>query len=371
MIGTDPNYRVQRSCMSNYSPLATAETQCLISIKDFSAIINDPEYFKTAFFLAAGEEISSGTFSIKLHSDQLYIESPSYIIGPLLDGLEKIRLIFVKTLEKKLSGIIIYPVNMCGNVYFKKDFKTKIDLIDLMDNRQPQIPISTHLKYLRAGLPLFAKAIGLTFTEFDSIVTCVTDVGDRTQNVKSLHFEWGAGTNYFYPITPIEIADRSARETLQGFHKLYQEQFLCDYTLKARDGEITLHSIVLHQFGGEYFQNLLSSGMKEFSEKQVQLDYSLDVLKKFIDFLYLGKEVLEPELFFKTDDGLDVFELLRLAHYCQNESLVNCCTNLISLSIGEESKQGIKELADLYQNAHLQKLYEYYSPPADPAAIKA
>lgn len=355
--------------MSQYPSLATSETQNLISIKDFSAIINDPIHFTTAFFLTASEKISSKDYlGIELHDDKLTVHAPSFITDPLVDGLEEIRKILAESLEKKLSNVLIHPINEYDNITFKNDLTVPISFVD---QSWPLIPIDIYSKYLRLVLPFFAESIGLTFTEFNSDVTYATDLGDSTQNVKSLRFEWVSSTNYFYPIKPVEIADRSAKELLQGFHKLYQRQFLCDYTLKARNGEIALHSIVLHQFGGEYFQNLLNSEMKESSEKQVQLDYSLDVLKKFIDFLYLGKEALEPEVFFKTDDGLDVTELLRFAHYCQNEVLVNCCTNLISLSFGQDSKQMIKALADLYQNAHLQQLYEYYSPSTDPNAIKA
>ena len=56
--------------MSQYPSLATSETQNLISIKDFSAIINDPIHFTTAFFLTASEKISSKDYiGIELHDD--------------------------------------------------------------------------------------------------------------------------------------------------------------------------------------------------------------------------------------------------------------------------------------------------------------
>ena len=352
--------------------IPTAETKHLLSIKDFFAIIKNPNYFQTAFFLAVGEEISSNKFSIKLDGDQLHIRTVNALLSNFQGGLEEIRQILADALFiEKAGSVTIHPIQISREIHFKRDVSGTIDLKNWLSDCESKISDTDYSEYVQPFLPLFSEFLGLTFTKFNTVVTFDANGYDRTEKVKSLRFKWDPTTNYIYPIAAIKIVDRSASEMLQGFHKMYQEQMLCDYTIKAQDGEIALHSIVLYQLGGEYFQNLLNSGMKESSEKQVQLDYSLDVLKIFTDFLYLGKEVLEPKMFFKTHDGSHVFELLRLAHYCQNETLVNCCTNLISLSIGQENKQVIKELAELYQNAHLQRLYEYYSLPADLAAIKA
>lgn len=188
--------------------------------------------------------------------------------------------------------------------------------------------------------PLIAKSIGVAWKKN----ACQKDTFDLVWN------------NFFYPIPPKAV--KCTRPEDKEYYGLYKEQILCDFTIKTKQDSIGIHSTQLYLYGEEFFKKITTTKFKESIEKNLDLsEYPLPVVKAFIDFIYLGKEHLEPEAFFKSD--VDLLELLNLAHTYHIEPLINICTNLLSLSASSLLAEDVKELAAIYHNEHLEQLASY------------
>lgn len=370
----DPHYysQLSRSQPSNKNILFPLEQlKYLLSVKDYDAVIKNPELFKKAFFLTAGQRDPDPFLSIREKDDQLHVELSCGLFTVLPKIIELIRQFIEKTLEEKKSKATIYLLKDSPKIYFTE----KLDSEIILENVSEKFSKHFYFNSVEPSLSDFAKSIGLTYSESicKQEIRHFADVMHReTVTGKAICFEFSEEAGFIYPIPPVKITDTSANELQKGLYDLYQEQQMCDYTLIAQGtGEIALHSNVLLVRGGKYFKDLMTNGMKESFEKQTRLDCSLGTLKIFIDFLYLGSCVFEPESFFKGDNGSHVFELLALADYCQNETLINCCTNLISLLVDQKDCETIKNLAELYNNDHLRRLHEHYLLLLDPNPIRA
>jgi hypothetical protein len=78
---------------------------------------------------------------------------------------------------------------------------------------------------------------------------------------------------------------------------------------------IPVNSNILYYNGGEYFTNLLSNKLEKVNE--VNLDYSVDAVEAFVEFIYTGKISTDP----------DYEELYYLSRYLNNESLYHYVLN--------------------------------------------
>lgn len=162
-----------------------------------------------------------------------------------------------------------------------------------------------------------------------------------------------------YPIPPLSIIPRTFKEQSQEFYDLFLQQIFCDATLVFFDGELKVHALILcASTNGEMLKKALTGPFQESSTKTLDLfEFSMTTGSAFIDFIYLGPDAITPETL--KDKNVDVYELLKIAHFYQVLPLINCCTNVISLIASKEDAESIGVLADLYENAHLQNLTKY------------
>lgn len=183
-------------------------------------------------------------------------------------------------------------------------------------------------------------------------------LGIQSQEVRSLKIEWDPDKHLIYPIEPKAILPR---DNLQNtMYSAYKNQIMCDYSLVTDDGIVKIHSVILFTYGGEVIQKILTVNMKESLEKTICFNsFSLNTVKAFVDYIYLGEKAFKPESFLEKD--INLCELFEMAHIYQIQPLIDCCTNLFSLFSSLDDINQIESLADHYENAHLKALYEHLS----------
>ncbi|MFZ0565934.1 MAG: BTB/POZ domain-containing protein [Chlamydiales bacterium] len=160
-----------------------------------------------------------------------------------------------------------------------------------------------------------------------------------------------------YPIEPKKIPQRDANGHLKAMYSRYQDQTLCDVSIFTKEGILKVHSAPLCEYGGKMVKEMILQ--QEPTEKEIRFDeFSLKCVKAFIDFVYLGEKGLEPKSVRERD--VDVYELLKMAYTYQVQPLIDCCTNLISLSASVNDLEKVKSYADSYKNGHLLELSEFF-----------
>lgn len=326
-----------------------------VSRRDFGKIIESPELFWLAFCKAfsqiKGE--NNNALSTSLQGKILTISGKEHIVQKFV---EEIRKLFVKGHTEK-SGFVVLPIKIC-DYYFVREKIDTIDLTDWLSDRNVKLCENWFNSYVRPTMQSFCESIGAVCSDVVVSQKIVDDEDDGVQNkdVTAFKIDWVSEDHFVYPIIAKTISQRD--DLQKSMYSMYESQTLCDLSLIAKDGVVKVHSIPLFTYGGEMMQKMLTCNMKEFVEKTIHFgEFSLNSVKAFVDFIYLGEKGLEPESFLKKD--VDLCELFQMAHTYQVKSLIDCCTNWFSLFSSTKDIEKIKYLADFYENEHLKNLYEY------------
>jgi hypothetical protein len=327
------------------------------SRKDFIKIIESPDLFWMAFCnaLSQTESEDSEYFSTFVQGKTLTVAGEEYIISDVQKFLEEIRKLFVKAHTPKNSFFIL-PIKITSD-YFVREKTDTVDLTDWLSDRVVKLYESWFISFIQPSMPILCKSIGATCSNIHISQKIIT--GDpfniENKNVKAFKIDWINGEHFTYPIEPKRL---SPRDDLQkSIYSMYEKHILCDLSIVAKDGIVKVHSIPLFTYGGDMIQKMLTCNMKESLEKVVSFkEFSLNSVKAFVDFMYLGENGLKPESVSKND--VDLYELFQMANTYQVQELIDCCTNLLSLFSSTEDVEKIKHLAEFYENEHLKELYE-------------
>lgn len=104
-----------------------------------------------------------------------------------------------------------------------------------------------------------------------------------------------------------------------------------------------------------------SSKMNKYTT-QGQMFYRKHIIEAFLKLIYLGgKEFSEKMILSNNLDINKLYNLFTFAHMYEVKTLIDCCTNLISLQATKEDMGEIKKLASFSNNEHLKELYDYFS----------
>jgi len=269
--------------------------------------------------------------------------------------VEAIRDVFMKNV-KKHTDFTIVPIQPGTHYFLMKN----AEVIDLRDQKAKNSTISEFWfrDYVRPTMPSLADSLGATCSNEVLPIKYISErTGNQQKDIEVFKIDW---SNSYYHVYPIPAKEMPSREDFHGLmYSMYKNQTLCDLSIvaKEKDKEVVLkvHSLPFYNYGGEMIQSLLTNGMKEGIEKKVHFeDLSINTLKAFIDFIYLGEDGLKPDNV--QQSGVNLFELLQMAHTYQVPALVDCCTNLIALFASIEDLEIIKGFAKLYNNDHLRQL---------------
>lgn len=336
------------------------------SRRDFSEIIESSELFWLAFCKAfsqiSGED--SDAFSTSLQGKKLTISGKEHIIPDVQKCVEQIRQIFVKGMLER-TGFTILPVKVCDKIFIRESSEI-IDLTDWLSDRNFHLYKTWFGSFVKPTMQSFCESIGATCSDVvvSQKIVDDEDFGVQSKSIKAFKVDWVSGDHFVYPIEAKVIPSRDNLK--KSMHSMYENQILCDLSLVAKDGTVNVHSIPLFTYGGEMIQKMLTCNMKESLEKVVHFnEFSLNSVKAFVDFIYLGEDGLEPESVLKRN--VNLCELFQMAHTYQVQTLIDCCTNLFSLFSSTKDIEKIKYLAELYENEHLKKLHEYLLLKLDPS----
>ncbi len=225
-------------------------------------------------------------------------------------------------------------------------------------NDQTAIIMSWYNTYIRPALPSLAASCGATHVAGTQQQQVQLNKHGSTQietiEAQTISIHWNKDCHLMYTMAPKQILPSPQMD--QGLYQLQQKGKLCDFSLKNKEESIPVHSAVLFMRGGPVLQTLLESNMKETKEGAINFpEYSKATLQALIDFLYL-----DGPAFLKTYQEkvhtIDLTELFVFANTYQISSLIDCCTNLLSLYAQPEQVEALEPLAQLYKNKYLQDL---------------
>ena len=334
----------QASHVMNHSEkIDISHLQDPLAREEYEKIIQDPQLLSLTF--------CNSYSKMKVQFDDFSYFFPLKNCLPYHDKVknyvEKIRnLLVTKSVEKKdftICSLDETPTHVFYQIESDPFVFNSEMIFAEIDNR-------LFISIIEPSVPHFFNLLGLGCRNDEVILK-----GFRGPSLgTSFKVQWKEG--HFPPrITPKPIPRRDFQKDL---YSMYIDESLCDLTLVTKDGTIKIHSVPLFLCGGEAIQKMLTSNMKESLTKIVSFDqYSIATVKAFVDFIYLGESALAPKVFFNK--GVDVYELLDMAHTYQIKPLIDCCTNLLNVSANTSDAENIKNLADRYDNEHLKELYKF------------
>lgn len=355
----------------NFKDISSLESAFLK--RDYEKIIKSPALFWLAFCKAFGgiESVDSKNFSISIRGKALTISGNENIITNIKKFIEEIRNLFLKGHNEKRSFVVLF-IKISDDYFITEQKNDVIDLTDRFISKQAKLYGIWFEDFVQPVLENFFQSMGAIY--FHGVVSqkimadveCTVD----TIDAKAFKIDWTGEKYFVYPIEAKTIPPKM--DLLESMYSIYEEQRFCDLSLVAGDGVLKAHSILLSVCGSEVIQKMLTHEMKESSEMTILFnEFSLKSLKAFVDFVYLGEKGLQPKSVLEKD--VDLYELFEMAHTYQFHTLIDCCTNLLSLFSSVKDKDKIYSLAKLYDNEHLRKLYEYLlfkSKPNQPEFIK-
>lgn len=157
---------------------------------------------------------------------------------------------------------------------------------------------------------------------------------------------------------------------------LWKKPSLCDLSVKStlNKGEISVPSLTLALYGGEFFHKMLTSGMKEAKEKSLSLSYPIKVIEALMTFIHEGPDGVTLASLNGEEKISSLFELFKMGHTYQVPALPEHCINLLieyasTETLSEAEVHVIQELADLYEHPSLKQLHQHLSsqnPPHTP-----
>lgn len=329
--------------------------------KDYSSIINSSDLFLNLFYKAASDlshVADSTTFSIIRKDRKITITAKEHNRKDFEKGVEQIRTLFLQNYGDNKPSTIV-AIDCVGEKFLRAPSAELIDVTKSLGDKSGSIMGHIYERYILPSMPSVAKSLGAVYSDTVVNQQYKTIGGSQTKEVEGFQVNFLASEHFIYPIAPVKIPERES--TQKAMYELYKqkEQPLCNLTLRARDNEeIKMHALPLYLYGGKVLQNTLTSGLKESVTQTIHMpEFTIDVIKQFVEFIYLGPSALTPELFFQKE--VDVWELLRMAHLYQTSTLIDCCTNLITLICQVEQAEELKAIAETYENPHLLELYKH------------
>jgi|GEM_PF-5934991 len=167
------------------------------------------------------------------------------------------------------------------------------------------------------------------------------------------------GISQFAVIPKPDSSETPRHLTNQLLHTDTKNHFLCDTTLKFREGTLSVHACILAHYGGNGIRAMLTNSMQESLKKEIFFPkFSVTTGSAFVDFIYLGLEGLtETSL---QEAQVNLCELLDMACMYEMKPLIQFCAYLIGQNASPEDKIWVEQLAELYGNEDLLRLHEHW-----------
>lgn len=319
--------------------------------KDFERLIKDSNLFWLSFCKTfSSYQKSDGRTDFQVLRENEHIECSGTKIA--IDTIKKIMEQFRKILT---AGIRDRTNIRLLQTSFSFRPSSYIFTLDNLGSNRDITPIRFEIpddwyNLIEPVLPYFIENCGAAYKN------------DPTENSTDSVIQINWKDRLIYPISSLPIP--LPKPIGHALYPLYQNQEYCDFTISYEDGMvIKSHFALLYAYGGSVLQKLLTSHFKEGREKAIAFEtHRKEIIEAFLEFIYLGGKEFSEKMILSNDlDITKLYNLFTFAHMYEVETLINCCTNLISLKATKEDLREIKELASLYNNEHLKELCNYFS----------
>lgn len=335
----------------------STETADIFARGDYQKIINSSTHFWNAFCCESAKQKfeDAAVFSISLKAKRINISGDDRIVKDIQKCVEKIRELFVNGYAAQKS-FLICPLVIDDFVYFKGDAKAQaVDLKNYLTD-PTRIKKLWFTEYIFPSLEGLSHSLRANFSIHKRYKEIYGPGWIQSGKFSALKIDWIAREHFVYSIPPISIPPRA--DTQKALYLMYKDRpDLCDLSLEACDGVVKIHSAALYIYGGEVMQAMFKPDALR-DKKVCFKEFSLTTVMAFVDFIYLGQAGLMPEAI--QQSGVSLTELLKLAYsYQLNNTLIDCCINLLNLLSLPKDAQKINHLAQQYENEHLKKLGEH------------
>lgn len=327
----------------------------LILRRDFETVIKDKELFWLLYCKAISQKGKIEYLHLKMNVHQKNIEiiGNSIVIHAFRKAIDELQTLFEKNYVNKSFTLQVIHFDQWNNTYIndtdQSDILANSSKIRLIHDEYPFI--------FQPVFPYFCQLINANCTVSEKRIFASENSEELEERISTLFTVTWNKEHFIYPIQPVALSDGQELKILM--YSLYKNKNGCDFSIIGKNGKIELHKVLLLCKGGEAIQALLNSEINKEGANQINLNaYSLTTLEYFVDFLYLGEEVLKPNNI--ADKELVITELLDLGKCFLLDDLVNCCTNLLTLTAEEKHKKIILDLAILYENDHLRALADHF-----------
>lgn len=321
--------------------------QCL-SQKDFDTVLRDPDLFWLSFcksFFHHQNKNYDVNFSVTIENEEIRYAGHNGAMEELKKTIEKIRQCLIHGLNHRKDVTFLQTCSsfLPSNYVF--------NLENVSDDCPTEFKIAKdwYESFIKHVLPDFLENCGATYIQ------------KQTENpaCSRIQIHWKNILTYPIPCKTIP-APKPIGEVL---YSLYEKQQNCDFSIRCMDGTlIKAHSALLYAYGGAVLQKLLTSDFKESKDKVVTFGtHGKDIIKIFLEFIYLGGNKFSERMILCDDLHITkLYELFEFAHMYEVKTMIDCCTNLISLKATKENLKEIQELASVYNNTHLNQLCNHF-----------
>ncbi len=318
---------------------------------DIGAILNDPVLFLAAFCKSLPQSAFRMGLTISQIGNKIIMKGDG-TLNYLPLSIEKLRPFFLEGFEAHQNFEIYYLKDFNWDYLMKpaESFDFTIDV----NGR-----INCSDKFIKPSLSALSDLLGAEYSASSktvSVKTCKYSPA-KLEKVEIIQIRWKNDINAAYQVLPRMIPKPKDLRQILYSDCLFGKN--CDYRLIANNGvAIGVHSLMLRTYADDVFEKLISSGMIESQEKTIGLsDFSETTIRAFIDFVYLGGPEFQEKLMSSKLIDLDIWDLLELAYRFQVNTLVDCCTNLLSRFATVDDAYSLLKAAKLYNNEHLKELY--------------
>lgn len=285
----------------------------------------------------------------------------------IVNSIECIRKIFARYYEKKESGsfLTFSPIEINPNLIIKgkdecalksekvRDYEDSIFNIPNTQQHEKNRFKQTIERHLKS----FSKLLGITY-KYDSIeYTVAARINNDVTYLLQQDYHFTFSYPQVYPITPLAVTHPKSQSGLETF---FREGQLCKFTFHTKDGSVKAHSVVVCSVAKEFFLPLVNSGMKDAMDLDLRAtDTSLQTVQAFLEYAYLSEDGLNQ--FIEKQETFNLAELYLFASTYQIQSLVDTCTNMLSLRFTGADLETIDQLATRGNNDHLRRLHAHFS----------
>jgi hypothetical protein len=326
----------------------------LLALRHYNKIIESDLLFLQLFFRTiVRDTLTTRWIKASITGKQLTIGAGGHCT-PLSQMILAIRLIALTAMQKRV------PVK-----FHLVEWASALLLI------QEPVPDEVHLNNIKngcsdmakdcllKGLPSALQDIGLCASTGSGTIRSTSVISSTPSIVFKISPDPKAHDSY--RILPKRVVKTDMRAMM---YDLYQKQELCDLSLKTSSGAVVnIHALILYTHGGPILQKL------KLPCPSIAMNETKELLLDFADFLYMIPEEFEEKINQaikeqkKTVD--DLAALFKFAHKYEIGELIDICTNLFARRCSQNDYKMLQELADQYENAHLQEFCRSFSPMED------